>query len=57
MMKVKGHKLSLTEAKATGGNVKILYSPLSAVKIAIKALRPNLFLPQWGLRPQPLFMR
>jgi len=37
MMKVKGHKLSLTEAKATGGNVKILYSPLSAVKIAIKS--------------------
>lgn len=37
MMKVKGSKLSLTEAKAMGGNVKILYSPLSAIKAAIKS--------------------
>ncbi len=36
MMKVKGNKLSLTEAKAIGGNVKILYSPLAAIKIAIE---------------------
>lgn len=36
MMKVKGSKFSLTEAKAIGGNVKILYSPLSAVKIALE---------------------
>ncbi len=34
MMKVKGSRNSLTEAKAMGGNVKILYSPLSAVKMA-----------------------
>lgn len=36
MMKVKGSKLSLTEAKAVGGNVRILYSPLSSVKIAME---------------------
>ncbi len=31
MMKVKGTTMSLTEAKASGGNVKILYSPLMAL--------------------------
>ena len=31
MMKVKGTTMSLTEAKAAGGNVKILYSPLMAL--------------------------
>ncbi len=34
MMKVKGSRMSLTEAKALGGRVDILYSPLSAVKLA-----------------------
>lgn len=34
MMKVKGTKLSLTEAKAIGGKVKILYSPLAAIQTA-----------------------
>lgn len=34
MMKVKGSRLSLTEAKAAGGKVKILYSPLVALQIA-----------------------
>lgn len=34
MMKVKGTSMSLTEAKALGGNVRILYSPLAAIKIA-----------------------
>jgi hydrogenase expression/formation protein HypD len=34
MMKVKGKTGSLTEAKSQGGNVKVLYSPLSSVKIA-----------------------
>ncbi len=36
MMKVKGSKLSLTGAKAMGGRVQILYSPLSAIQLAIK---------------------
>jgi hydrogenase expression/formation protein HypD len=36
MMKVKGNQYSLTEAKAIGGNVRILYSPLSAIKIALE---------------------
>ena len=36
MMKVKGNKLCLTQASAVGGNVKILYSPLDAVKIALE---------------------
>lgn len=36
MMKVKGSKISMTEAKALGGNVKILYSPLSSVKMAME---------------------
>lgn len=36
MMKVKGSKLSLTEAKAIGGKVKILYSPLAAIQEAQK---------------------
>lgn len=36
MMKVKGNRYSLTEAKALGGSVKILYSPLSAVKMAME---------------------
>lgn len=34
MMKVKGSKMSLTEAKAQGGKVQIVYSPLAAIKIA-----------------------
>jgi hydrogenase expression/formation protein HypD len=36
MMKVKGNKLSLTEAGAHGAKVKILYSPLDAIKIAME---------------------
>lgn len=36
MMKVKGNRYSLTEAKAVGGSVRILYSPLSAVKMAME---------------------
>lgn len=34
MMKVKGSSMSLTEAKAAGGKVKILYSPLMALTVA-----------------------
>ncbi len=34
MMKVKGNELSLTEAKAAGADVRILYSPLAALKLA-----------------------
>jgi len=34
MMKVKGNRMSLTEAKAVGGKVRILYSPLAALQIA-----------------------
>jgi hydrogenase expression/formation protein HypD len=36
MMKVKGSRLSLTEAKALGGKVKILYSPLMAINLAME---------------------
>lgn len=36
MMKVRGSKLTLTEAKALGGNVKFLYSPLMAIKLAME---------------------
>lgn len=36
MMKVKGNKLSLTQAIALGAKVKILYSPLDAIKIAVE---------------------
>lgn len=36
MMKVKGSKLSLTSVKAIGGKVRILYSPLSAIQIAMQ---------------------
>ena len=34
MMKVKGSQMSLSEAKARGGSVKILYSPLAALALA-----------------------
>lgn len=34
MMKVKGSGMSLSEAKAQGGKVQILYSPLAAIKLA-----------------------
>ncbi len=34
MMKVKGTGMSLTEAKAQGGKVQIMYSPLGAIKLA-----------------------
>lgn len=36
MMKVKGSEMSLTEAKALGGDVRILYSPLLSIKTAIE---------------------
>lgn len=36
MMKVRGSRLSLTGAKAAGGNVRILYSPLAAIKLAME---------------------
>lgn len=36
MMKVKGSKLSLTGAKAAGGRVQILYTPLAAIQLAMK---------------------
>jgi hydrogenase expression/formation protein HypD len=35
MMKVKGTEYSLTEAKAIGAKVKILYSPLTAIQTAL----------------------
>lgn len=34
MMKVKGSRMSLTEAKAAGGSVRVLYSPFGALQIA-----------------------
>lgn len=34
MLRVPGSKMSLLEAKAAGGDVRILYSPLEAVKVA-----------------------
>ncbi len=34
MLRVPGSKRSLLEAKATGADVRILYSPLKAVKLA-----------------------
>ena len=34
MMKVRGSTMSLAEAKAAGGRVRMLYSPLSALKLA-----------------------
>jgi hydrogenase expression/formation protein HypD len=37
MMKVKGSSMSLSEAKAQGGKVQILYSPLGAIKLAKEA--------------------
>ncbi|MFU0826211.1 MAG: Hydrogenase isoenzymes formation protein HypD [Lachnoclostridium sp.] len=36
MMKVRGNQYSLTQAKAAGGDVRILYSPLLAAKIAME---------------------
>lgn len=36
MMKVKGSKYSLSQAKGMGGKVSILYSPLGAVKLAME---------------------
>lgn len=36
MIKVRGNQYSLTEAKAAGGDVRILYSPLLAVKMAME---------------------
>lgn len=36
LMKVKGSNLSLTGAGALGGRVKILYSPLDALKLAVE---------------------
>lgn len=36
MMKVKGSNMSLTQAKATGGNTKVLYSPLIALQLAME---------------------
>lgn len=41
MMKVKGTKYSLTEAKAIGGQVKILYSPLTAIQTAMEDVDTN----------------
>lgn len=41
MMKVKGNQYSLTEAKALGGRVRILYSPLVAVQEAMKDRNTN----------------
>jgi hydrogenase expression/formation protein HypD len=36
MMKVNGNKLSLTQAIALGAKVKILYSPLDSIKVAME---------------------
>ncbi len=41
MMKVKGSSISLTEAKAKGAKVQILYSPLAAVMIALEHRHMN----------------
>ena len=36
MMKIRGSRMSLTGAKAAGGSVQILYSPLSAIRLAME---------------------
>lgn len=36
MLKVKGSKYSLSQAKALGGKVSMLYSPLDAIKLALE---------------------
>ncbi len=36
MLKVRGSKLSLADAKASGGKVRMLYSPLSAIGLALE---------------------
>ncbi len=36
MLKVRGSKLSLADAKASGGKVRMLYSPLSAISLALE---------------------
>lgn len=36
MLKVRGSKLSLADAKASGGKVQMLYSPLSAISLALE---------------------
>lgn len=41
MMKVKGSNLSLTNAKAGGGDVRILYSPLIALSLAKESPNTN----------------
>lgn len=41
MMKVKGSTMSLTSAKAGGGNVRILYSPLIALSLAKESPNTN----------------
>lgn len=41
MMKVKGCRYSLTEAKALGGNMKVLYTPLASVNLAMENQNVN----------------
>ncbi|HHV12655.1 MAG TPA: hydrogenase formation protein HypD [Clostridiales bacterium] len=41
MMKVKGSRMSLTEAKAAGAKVQVLYSPLTAIKMALEHRATN----------------
>jgi hydrogenase expression/formation protein HypD len=51
MVRVPGSKKSLLQAKADGGDLRILYSPLEAVKIAEKILKKRWFSSPLVLKP------
>ena len=53
MLRVPGTEKDLLSVKASGGNVKIVYSPLDSLKIAVKDTRGKKWCSsQWDLKPQ-----
>ncbi|MFR5570238.1 hypothetical protein [Eisenbergiella massiliensis] len=56
MLRVPGSRCSLSEAKAGGCRVKMVYSPMDILRLAEEDGSIFIFLRQWALKQQPLFM-
>ena len=56
MIRVKGSKISLDDAKAQGGRILMVYSPLDLINVAKEDPHTTFVLLQLVLKPQPHFM-
>jgi len=53
MLRVPGTEGDLFQVKSAGGDVRVVYSPLDAVELAVKNPRSRWSSSRWALRPRP----